>query len=420
MEPGKDTIVAIQYHRVPIYGYEDRFIAEKREGFGWNNLGPRQIKFVTLHRMVGTLRGTDGYFRLSNISSYTDFGLSTKASDPGMTAGTIYLWNYPNGYRAPWASGPVSAPFGDGSKIVQKYGINAVNRDGISLEIGGTNEAIDAATWQEIVHFIAYWADRCKIPYTSFPVNPATGISFVLWHTEFTAGTGKQCPFMWLRERTDQLIADVKAFLKQHQTGTVAPAPAPTGIVAGDYVRFMAGMYVRSEPSLTAVAANGTQNVLTTLPTGTTGRVRSGPVVKDGHTWYGLDIDGFGGGFVSGVGLQKTAVPVPPPAPDPVWSPPKPVTELAVIDPANEDNVRSLTTVNGIEFRAIFDEVTPVRVTRQNQYADTSGKVIGPDLKPGQIVTAMYAFTELSSKQRYLYLSNHARVLEDDFTRVKD
>ena len=225
--------MALTFGKVPLYGYVDRYIASKREGFGWDNLGPRTIRFVTLHRMVGTLQGTDGYFRDPTVSSYTDFGVATATSDPAIP-GYIYLWNYPNGIRSPWASGPLSAPYGDGLAIYQKYGINAVNRDGISLEIGGTNEAIDDFTWNEIVHFIAYWADQCKVPWTSFPINPATGISFVIWHNEFTAGTGKQCPFMWLRDRTPKLIDDVQAFLKQYQEGVVAgpetkpiPTPAP-------------------------------------------------------------------------------------------------------------------------------------------------------------------------------------------------
>lgn len=220
--------MAITYSKVPLYGYVDRFIAAKRQGFGWDDLGPRNIKFITLHRMVGTLQGTDGYFRDPAISSYTDFGLSTKLSDPGLIAGTIYLWNYPSGRRAPWASGPVSAPYGDGKAIVDKYGINAVNRDGISLEIGGYNEVIDEASWKEIVWFIAYWADQCKVPHTSFPINPATGISFLVWHQEFTIGTGKKCPFQYLMDNTGRLIADVKSFMKRYQETTVAaPAPAP-------------------------------------------------------------------------------------------------------------------------------------------------------------------------------------------------
>lgn len=286
--------MAITYRTVPQYGYVDRFIKEKREGFGWNDLGPRDIKFVTLHRMVGTLTGTDGYFRKPSISSYTDFGLSTALSDPHLTPGTIYLWNHPDGRRAPWASGPVSAPYGDGKAIVDKYGIDAVNRDGISLEIGGYNEPIDEASWKEIVHFIAYWADQCKVPYTSFPINPHTGISFVIWHNEFTAGTGKQCPFMWLRDNTPRLITDVKEMLQRYQEQAPKPAPEP----AVRTVNFLVPMMVRNSPGFWN-REKDEPNVVATLPAGTKGTVISGPVMADGMEWYDVRIPGFGTGFVA-------------------------------------------------------------------------------------------------------------------------
>lgn len=291
--------MAPTFGRVPIYGYVDRFIKEKREGFGWNDLGPRDIKFVTLHRMVGTLSGTDGYFRLPHISSYTDFGLSTKLSDPHLTPGTIYLWNYPDGRRAPWASGPVSAPYGDGKAIVEKYGINAVNRDGISLEIGGHNEPIDDASWKEIVWFIAYWADQTKVPWTSFPINPATGISFVIWHNEFTNGTGKQCPFMWLRDNTPRLIDDVRAMLKQYQEGSASePTPEPEPEPAVRTVDFLVPMMIRTTPGFWDEEGQKA-NVVTTLPAGTQGTVIDGPVQKDGLDWYKVQIPDFGDGWVA-------------------------------------------------------------------------------------------------------------------------
>jgi hypothetical protein len=289
--PAEDTGKAITFGRVPIYGYEDRYIANKRENFGWNDLGPRDIKFVTLHRMVGTLQGTDGWFRRSDVSSYTDFGLSTKLSDPGLTPGTIYLWNYPSGRRAPWASGPYQGAFGDGLAIAQKYGVNAVNRDGISLEIGGTNEPIDAAAWAEIVKFIAYWADQRKVPWTSFPINPATGISFVIWHTEFTAGTGKQCPFMWLRNRTPQLIEDVKQRLKQYQEGgAVVPPDVPTQ-PARQTMTLKTDLPIRQAPGFASP-------VIAWLDRGTTGTIIAGPQTKDGIAWYDVKVEGLGTGFV--------------------------------------------------------------------------------------------------------------------------
>jgi hypothetical protein len=338
--PTVEEPMAITFGKVPIYGYVDRFIAAKRQGFGWDDLGPRNIKFITLHRMVGTLRGTDGYFRDPNIASYTDFGVAIAASDPAIP-GHIYLWNYPNGRRAPWASGPVSAPYGDGKAIVDKYGINAVNRDGISLEIGGTNEVIDAFSWNEIVWFVAYWADQCKVPHTSFPLNPATGISFLVWHQEFTIGSGKKCPFQYLMDNTNRLITDVKAMLKKYQEGNVA-----------------------------------------------------GPI---------------------------TTPPPAPPVEEKIWTSPSPVRELALLEP---NNAPFFTTVNGTDFEAIFDEVECIRQTPQKRYAvdgpvSDSNKVIGPDLKPGNRMTATYRFKN-DKGTRYLYLSNHARVLEADFKRIGD
>jgi hypothetical protein len=218
--------MAITFGKVPMFGHTDRYIANKREGFGWDNLGVRRPKFITLHRMVGSLQGTDGWFRRPNVSSITDYGVGIRAVD-GDRAGHIYRWNDPTGYRSGWSSGPVSKPFGDGALIVQKYGINAVNRDGISLEISGTNEPIDEFSWGEIVHFCAWWIDWMKIPYTSLPKNPHTGINVLIWHREFTFGTGKRCPFPWMVDNSDRLYTDVAAFLKPYQEGT-ATGPTPT------------------------------------------------------------------------------------------------------------------------------------------------------------------------------------------------
>lgn len=220
--------MAITYNRVPMFGYQDRYISEKQQGFGWDNLGQRDVKWVTLHRMVGTLWGTDGYFRNPSVSSMTDYGLGIESVSGKKNAGLILRWNDPYGIRSGWASGPVSAPFGDGKTAVDKYGVNGVNRFGVSLEIDGTDQPLDAVAWQELVHFVAYFADQKKIPHTKFPISPETGFSFVIWHTEFTAGTGKKCPFAWLRAQTARLIDDVRAFLKKYQEGTVStPVPTP-------------------------------------------------------------------------------------------------------------------------------------------------------------------------------------------------
>ncbi len=218
----------ITYGNVPMFGYVDKYLKNKREGFGWDNLGKRNPKFVTLHRMWGTMAGTLSHFSNPNVSSITDFAIAAEVPSGKKMAGVIYRYNDPLGYRSGWASGPVSKPFGDGKAIVDKYGINAVNRDGISIETDGYDTPFDDVAWKELVHFVAYWSDFMRIPYTSYPINPATGISGLIWHTEFTAGTGKQCPFSWMRANTPRLIADVKAMLQKYQTMGQVTVPFPT------------------------------------------------------------------------------------------------------------------------------------------------------------------------------------------------
>jgi hypothetical protein len=212
---------------VPHPGFLDRPIY-KPEGQGWDNLGKRTPKFVVLHRMIGSLWGTDGYFREPGVNALTDYGVGVAAQDGAAQAGVIIRWNDPEGTRSGWASGPVNGAYGDGLAIVNKYGINAVNRDGVSIEISGMQSTpLDAVAEQEVAALMAYWWDRMKIPHTSAPINPATGISAVIWHQEFTLGTGKECPFAVVMARTQALIDRAKAIMKGYQEGTVAP-PVPT------------------------------------------------------------------------------------------------------------------------------------------------------------------------------------------------
>lgn len=228
---GEDVpMESITFGRVPMYGYTDRqhVTAGKPEGIGWDNLGQRMPKFIALHRMLGSLKGTDGYFGDPTVQALTDFGIGVEAMDGKALAGHIYQWNDPLGHRSGWASGRVSAPYGDGKRIVDKYGVIAVNRDGVSVEISGKADMpIDDFSWGEIVHLCAWWVDYMRIPYNT-RTNPATGINYLIWHEEFTIGTGKQCPFDVVKAQTNRLYNDIAAFLKPYQTGqTGEPEPQP-------------------------------------------------------------------------------------------------------------------------------------------------------------------------------------------------
>ena len=334
--------MALTFGNVPHPGYIDiqAEMADKPEGVGWNNLGQRVPKNIALHRMYGTLVGTRIHFGNPSVASLTDYGVGVEPVDGKANAGVIHLYNNPRGYRSGWASGPVSAPYGDGAAFVQKFGINAVNRDCVSVEVSGYDTTpVDEFAWGELVHLIAYWADQVKIPYSSLPLNPHTGINFIIWHEEFTYGTGKKCPFTYMKENTNRLYQDVKAFLQPYQEGTV-----------------------------------------------------SGPAKEE---------------------------PKEEPTPEPTWMPPAPVTELALVDPNNRDEVDSLRLVNGVEFVFVNDRVRAIRNTKRLRFAYDGAQVIGPDIKKGEEFDVLWLFKAGNGKY-YYYTPWHSRVLVEDTERISD
>lgn len=68
------------FGNVPHPAYHDRPIW-KAEGKGQNNLGKRTVKGVVWHRILGSLKGTDGYFRRGDVNALTDYGVGVKATD---------------------------------------------------------------------------------------------------------------------------------------------------------------------------------------------------------------------------------------------------------------------------------------------------------------------------------------------------
>lgn len=237
--------MAVTFHKVPKPGMVDMtYIARNKiEGVGWDNLGQRKPKFIALHRMYGTLRGTDSYFAPPNSPHLTDYAIGVEEIDGKNLAGEIHQYNDPLGFRSGWASGRVSAPYGDGKAIVDKYGINAVNRDGVSIELSGYwTTPVDDFAWGEYVKLIAYWVDAMEIPHSSLPKNPHTGINAFVWHQEFTIGTGKVCPGKWLMDNTQRLYKDVAAYLQPFQTGagtgeTPKPEPEPEPVPVPTYAK---------------------------------------------------------------------------------------------------------------------------------------------------------------------------------------
>lgn len=218
------------FGNVPHPEFKDRPIW-KAESKGQNDLGQRSVKGVTWHRMLGSLVGTDGYFRLPEVNALTDYGVGVAASEP-VLAGVIYRWNDPLGTQSGWASGTYSsAAYGDGAAFVAKYGVNAINRDRASIEISGNyNTPLDDDSRHAIAAITAYWADQAEIPWDVFPIVPADGFSFVCWHNEFGPDFGQKiCPGPVVMTETAALIEFTRQILKAGQLKTV---PAPTPIYA--------------------------------------------------------------------------------------------------------------------------------------------------------------------------------------------
>jgi hypothetical protein len=209
----------IVFGKCPRPAWVDRQIPD-RNNWAWNDLGPRGLRGITYHRMLGTLWGTDGWFRGGGGGSgLTDFGVDNNT-------GEMLLWNdylgrpgkgiSPN--RAGWASGPWENPPGDGRALVAKYGVNAINRDLVSIEIAGNYDSpIKPPAYREIVRLSAYLADQAKIPYTDYPYNPHTGLVFTYTHNEFQ--NHKACPGHVVLGQVDTIIRETAAYMKIFQTG---------------------------------------------------------------------------------------------------------------------------------------------------------------------------------------------------------
>lgn len=214
---------------IPEAGATNRLVPDSKNK-AWNNLGQRVIRGFVLHRMLGSLGGTDTYFH-SGAPALTDNGQDADSD-------LVYLWNDPTGAphpgvsanRAPHATGPYRATaYGDGRKFVNKYGVNAVNRDQRSWEIDGWyGDPWTQSAMREAAQTCAHDAHNYGITWEAFPYSDRDGCSFVRWHNEYTGLDYKECPGSVVMNQTDQFIGMVKAIMKAaQQTGVPVDPTEP-------------------------------------------------------------------------------------------------------------------------------------------------------------------------------------------------
>lgn len=207
----------------------DKLIPNSQNG-AWNDLGPRKPVGVCQHTMVGTLSGTDGWFRRGAASTgLTDYGVGLD--------GTIYRWNDPRGRRAGWANGGSDGLEGDGPLFVRTLGIDAINRDLVSIERDDRgdpyNTPFDGKQLEACAQLTAYWFDQADVRWDSFPVNQTIGIVTHMEHFEFAT---KGCPHTPVISKTDELQDRVRAILNAAQTqATETPTVPPPVPVEQDH-----------------------------------------------------------------------------------------------------------------------------------------------------------------------------------------
>lgn len=217
--------------RVPTFGKVPRpkivnRIIPDYQNIAWDDLGPRRMKGIVYHRQVGTNWGTDGWFRMlwqpngkpgGGQIGLTDFGVDHNT-------GEILQWNDHEGKpsagvsanRAGWASGPWQGPSGPGGAFVTKYGVDAINRDLVSIEVAGYYDTPIAPTGMESIIALSAWlADQALIPWSSYPTNPATGLTFVYTHNNFQ--NNKPCAGTVVLNVVPNLVAAVRERLRQYQ-----------------------------------------------------------------------------------------------------------------------------------------------------------------------------------------------------------
>lgn len=210
--------------------FVNKLISDVENG-AWDDLGPRRAIGVCQHSMIGTLLGTDRWFRRGAASNgLTDYGIG--GSTDGALDGAIYRWNDPWGRRSGWANGGSNGLEGDGPLYVRTLGVNAINQHLVSIERsdgGDITTPMSPKQFESICALSAYWFDQSEMQWDTFPLHPKHGIVTHFLHKEFAT---KDCPFPPVYNRINEIQDRIRAILKAGQVAgtetTVPPVTPPT------------------------------------------------------------------------------------------------------------------------------------------------------------------------------------------------
>lgn len=193
-------------------------IPPKVDGVGVDVVFPARTPLATcLHSMVGTLWGTDGYFRNPEVQALTDFGIGQVAGDDGLAE--ILQWNDPFGNLAGWANGVVSGPTGVGKRFIDTYGLGQVNRGIVSIETEDGARPVDAQGRPTALATAGQWAALCwLLAYIHDTWLDQWAANFD-WHLHHRDLATKDCPFPRLYGHTEDYLATVGAIMRHWNEG---------------------------------------------------------------------------------------------------------------------------------------------------------------------------------------------------------
>ena len=224
--------MSLVFGRCPHPPFVDRYIPDSQTD-AWDDLGPRVPYGTCQHTMVGSLWGTDLWFRNDpktgrTAQGLTDYGVG--GATDGEYDGVIFRWNDPRGRRSGWANGGSDGLEGDGIAFVRQLGVNAINRNLVSIERsdGGNynTQPLSEKQFESLAALHAYWADQARIPWTSYPFNPnvsTSGLIMYLEHREFAV---KGCPYAPVMNEVTRLQNRIREIMKQYQ-GDATETPVP-------------------------------------------------------------------------------------------------------------------------------------------------------------------------------------------------
>lgn len=232
----------VQFGRVPEPPI-DPHIIDTPAGSNWNDRGPRNIVAVCVHRMLGSLSGTEQHF--SSGAALTDFGIGNVNDGPELD-GAIWQFNPLEGNKSPYANGwgenedPGAVVEGHGRVFWENYYPQYdLNRDIASIETsgcsagvgycGGEETPVSDELFESLSWLIAYICDHyCEIPHHDFPFNTNVGPDFyaVYQHFEFA---GKDCPFPAMKAEHENYVARAQEIMRHFQEGGAGTEPPVPG-----------------------------------------------------------------------------------------------------------------------------------------------------------------------------------------------